>query len=533
MKRRAIRMQNKLLFLIAGTVLLIGLVCGLVSYFIIKDMGETSIGNEAVSIAQSVAYQIDGDKMKELISSQSNTDPYYLEMNDYFHGLLKLSGCTYLYAFAVGNTDDFMYVFDGSGADSEDFTPIGTMEAKDTFSIEAKDALERGISSASEIYDGGEWGDLISAFVPVRDSSGQIIGAVGCDYSADSVQDYYRNFRLLLIGVLGGVLGICLLCSLYILKKIFRGVAPVIAVIRKVAAGDLTAEVEVRTNDEIGRIGQEFSRMTKALRDMVEGELHTSQQLIQSSEMLQDNVLNRLGSAKAGSRENQASSSQMKVLRELSVNNGHSIEEIHRTVAAILVAKKEGDQNIQHLLGRTEACYQELLRVQSEIQDTNTRIQEITQINKNIQVIASQTKILAINATVEAARAGKAGRGFAVVAEEVHRLANLSADSAKEVDELTIQLLGGARKNHDKMIQVMKLVDNQKECVDLTSESFTNILSAVEGINQHLSRLDLSAEELKGFETKMEEVMIHLTNISIENLQMANGLKKHIEFFQI
>ena len=547
MKKRSVRMQTKLLLLITAITVIIGASTGIVGYLTIERIGEESIGKNAMTIAQTVSYQIDGDEFEQLEQSKDSKDSNYLRMNQFLNKVLTNTGCTYLYTFTKIDDESYMYVYDGSDPDSEDFSPLGATDKIDNYPSEAESTLINGNPSYSRLYDAGTWGKLSSAFAPITNSAGKIVGAVGCDYSAASILRYTLNFRILLLAVTGVLLLISLLISLLILHRLFHSIKKVISTIKQVGNGDLTAKFETESSDEIGQISRELAKMIFSLRQMVIDELKTSDHLLESSRLIKMNVLDIANSNMEtdvlANNTGEASSALSKIgkhdtqnimkLKALLHDNHNSMEAIHSSISMILAAENEGNSTINLLLARTSESYNHLVDVQTDIMNTSNSTQQINDISKTIQKLANQTNILAINASIEAARAGVAGKGFAVVASEVHKLADMSEISAKEIDLLANSLISHSFQSVNKMTEVMVSVESQSSCVNTTSDSFSSIIKAIGIMESRLNKLDQSAIHLDDFKDKVENILGNISEIAIKNAEAANELKFHLSKFQV
>lgn len=279
---------------------------------------------------------------------------------------------------------------------------------------------------------------------------------------------------------------------------------------RLVAAGNLKQVLDIQSGDEIGQLGANFNEMVNAMK-----------QLITQALALSDNV--------ASSAQEMAAASQQ--AGQVSDQISRTVEELAHGAADQSAAAIEGndllDSVVQGLGGLTTAIQQlaehteqawnavrgGLVSVDKQnekmaenvavaqsagraINELATKSDHIGAIIDSITQIASQTNLLALNAAIEAARAGEQGKGFAVVAEEVRKLAEQSADSAKQIAVLIEDMRKGVAQVVAEVERAGQLVAEQQQATDESATNFQDIAKAVEGVGGVVRQTVASTQEL-------------------------------------
>ena len=317
--------------------------------------------------------------------------------------------------------------------------------------------------------------------------------------------------RLLTIGgvaLLALIVGA--LAALIITLAIVRPLRKVIAAAERIAQGQLDVELTVDRGDEIGQLQRSSASMVAALRGMV---------------LQLQSGIGRLGQSAAALAE-QAREAQRGVTRQREETDqvAAAMAELAATAQGVAAdaeaAAGAGDQaerqvsDGQAVIGRSLAGIETLgvdVRSAAErLEGVSHDSQAISSVLDVIKAVAEQTNLLALNAAIEAARAGEQGRGFAVVADEVRALARRTQQSSVEIERLIVVLQKGGGEAVARMQQSETLLVDTLDSAGDTRRAFAGIATAVASIQQRNQQIAAAAVQQRGV---AEEVAVNVTRI--------------------
>ncbi|KXG79714.1 methyl-accepting chemotaxis protein [Pseudomonas mosselii] len=278
--------------------------------------------------------------------------------------------------------------------------------------------------------------------------------------------------------------------------------------------GDLTRRLEIHNHDEFGILGTAFNRFVERI--------HGSIREVSSATEQVNEVALRVISASNSSMSNSDEQSNRTNSVAAAINQlGAAAQEIagnaaqasqHASSARLLA--EEGQQVVQRNIDAMNRLSNLIVTSSEHIETLNNKTVNIGQILEVITSISQQTNLLALNAAIEAARAGEAGRGFAVVADEVRNLAHRTQESAQQVQTMIEELQVGARESVDTMGQSQRHSQDSMEIANQAGErlgSVTQRIGEIDGMNQSVATA-----------TEEQTAVVDSINMDINEINMLN-----------
>ncbi|MCX4075099.1 methyl-accepting chemotaxis protein TlpC [Bacillus subtilis] len=349
-----------------------------------------------------------------------------------------------------------------------------------------------------------------TAYMPLKDQNGNIIGMLytGANQSilASLTQSLFTQFAIVLVIVIM----VSVILVLVFTRKINKRLNALKSAFESAGNGDMTIEVSDKTGDELSELSVYYNKMRMKLNDTIQTVQQSALQLASASQQLS-----------AGAEEtNQASEKITEAVQQIAngaqdqitrIENSESslkqasadIRDISANTAAIadkgqLAQSKAdiGQKEIANVQAQMDAIHQSIQKSGEIIHQLDGRSKQIEQILSVITQIADQTNLLALNAAIEAARAGEQGKGFAVVADEVRKLAEESQQSAGQISKLIIEIQKDMNRSARSVEYVKTEAAEGVTMIQRTRDAFKEIAAATGEISAEISDLSASVTNI-------------------------------------
>ncbi|MDA1536773.1 methyl-accepting chemotaxis protein [Bacillus cereus group sp. BY17LC] len=294
--------------------------------------------------------------------------------------------------------------------------------------------------------------------------------------------------------------------------------------------GDLTARLQVNSNDEIGTIATSFNKMLENLQHIINRVQKTSVEVHSASEnMLEKTNISREATIKVQSSMsnlNESIQSQASSMEESSTAMDDMAVSVQRiaesasSVTELAVATSEqandGSSVIQKSVSQMTTIHDAVNATSEVVERLITHTKYIDTAVQSISNIAEQTNLLALNASIEAARAGEQGKGFAVVADEVRKLAEQSKTAATDINQLLHQIQQDTETASSMMSQGRSEAFEGIHVIREAGNSFTTIVEQVNKVSTQMQDISATAEEMAASAEEMNASLNNIASISTE-----------------
>lgn len=336
--------------------------------------------------------------------------------------------------------------------------------------------------------------------------------------------------RIVLIGLISLVLAIVI--SLGFAKTITDPIMLLLKDMEKVKEGDFSFRTNIKSKDEIGKLGAGFNVMLGAVATLISNIQGVSQEVSMSSQNLaasaeetsasSEEVTNGIVEIAKGASE-QANDSEKSTylannLSEKFTILENSTNEIDIVTKEVTNANLNGVRVITELHSKTKSNEEAIDRIESAIMDLDGKTKSISSILDTITSISKQTNLLALNASIEAARAGEAGKGFAVVADEIRKLAEGSNYATDEIQQIIINIQKDSDTTVNIMHEVKGIASEQTVAVSEANNSFDKISTSVKSITDKIESITKFVKELN---IDKEDIVQSIKSISSVSQQTA------------
>lgn len=364
-----------------------------------------------------------------------------------------------------------------------------------------------------------------------KETGWKVLGTVNTSEFSDQSAPILINTAIIVAVFI--ILGIVL--NIFFIRSIITRIRSLSIVARKVSEGDLTNQVDIKSNDEFGQLGNAFNTMILSLRTLLSRIERSSETLVTSSRQVEENVVqvsvvtkdiaHSVVELSSGAETQMVCTEETaKAIQEIASGIQHVAE---RASSAGYSVSKAADQTQQGNV-YIEKAIRQMDEIHDSVEETTLLVQDLgnksSEINKIVEVItgiSEQTNLLALNAAIEAARAGEHGKGFAVVANEVRKLADGSKQSAQQITTLI----------HSIQEQIDQVVENiQKEKIQTadglllmkeTGVNFSAILHAVEDVSNQMQEVSATAEQMSAGSEEVTASVEEMASISSESSSSA------------
>lgn len=289
----------------------------------------------------------------------------------------------------------------------------------------------------------------------------------------------------------------------------------------KVAAGDMTTRIELNNRDELGELTDEFNNMTDRIAELVRSVRQTTTQVDQQATRVNDTAISN---SEAVTRQMDENGRINEAMSQMVEAVGEVTQSAHRVADSATAVEKDSETGRGVVSGTVETINRLASEIASAV-DVVNRVNEdsnnISQVLVEIKAIAEQTNLLALNAAIEAARAGEQGRGFAVVADEVRSLSQRTHKSTEEIEGMISRLQSGVGDAVTAMTNSHDVTQATVQQSGEVTEALSRIAEGISVIVDMSHQIAQAAEEQAAVSKDVNASVAHISELGTSTAENA------------
>jgi len=348
------------------------------------------------------------------------------------------------------------------------------------------------------------------------------VNDAGATQSGVTAQAQYDQGFTFTIAIMIGTLMLAMLIAFLFTQSITSPVKKLVQSIKQISEGDLRTAVEVSGKDELTELQVSTDAMLVSLRNTIQHISDSSGQLASAAEEMSSITEESLSGIQ---KQNMQTEQAATAVNQMTA----AVEEVARNAVAASQYTQDSEKSAAVGKGKVSETINSIKQLSNTVQQTTreieglaTQTQDIAKVLDVIRSIAEQTNLLALNAAIEAARAGEQGRGFAVVADEVRALAHRTQTSTLEIEQMVQGIQAGSAKAVQSMVQ-----SNSEAVMTLTIAQEANIAigeiaSAVSDINERNLLIATASEEQAHVSRSVDQNLVSIRDLSIQSSSAAS-----------
>lgn len=525
-------LKNKLLLTVSIVVLLLIAIITTQSISELNNRMNVDLEQELKSVGLLTAMNLDSDEVKDLLSEKGETNAKFTKIQkqlDMIQDQQGIMSWSYIWDVKdeggvnpIGYTSNLNEVYEAG----EIFTDLADEHVET-----AKLAIENNSTEVTDIFE-DPFGSWRTVFSPIKDDNGQQIALLGIDYSADYINTIIKTsvIKQIVIAIIGIL--ILLVLVYIIIDRLLKPLKKVVNVANQVANGELI-DVDLETSkDEIGKLSESIRTMVANLQHIILNIRNTSNHVSSAANQLtvhagetynsSTNIALDMNQITQNAEASMTMTEETAAAMEETATGIQQIADSANVAAESSIsasqASERGNEVVQQVIAQMELINDSVEQIGTTINGLHINTKKISEIVSLITAIADQTNLLALNAAIEAARAGEHGKGFAVVADEVRRLAEQSSQSATEI----YNLISSIQSDSNASITVMeKGKEDVKVGMAFTNEVgeiFKEILTSSEEVASQIREISAASQQISA---SSEEVAASVNNIKQSAEQSA------------
>ncbi|WLI05156.1 methyl-accepting chemotaxis protein [Pseudomonas sp. FP597] len=338
----------------------------------------------------------------------------------------------------------------------------------------------------------------------------------GVETAADSAAQTYANAQWIVGLIIVTALLATLLLAWLLTRSITAPIGQALSVARTIAAGDLSQPIKVQGNDEPAQLLGALASMQAQLQSTIRGISESAQQLASAAEEM-SSVMDQ------STRGLQAQNDEIEQAATAVNQMSAAVDEVAGNAVSSAEASQASDEDSKHghyqiseTITSIQNLVDEVLGASNKAEGLAVQAQDISKVLEVIRGIAGQTNLLALNAAIEAARAGEAGRGFAVVADEVRSLAQRTQDSTEEIEQMINAIQQGTQDTVDALNSSAEHAGQTLQRANGAGNALEKITAAISQISQRNLVIASAAEQQALVAREVDRSLVNIRDLSTQ-----------------
>lgn len=533
------RISTKIVITVMLAILCLVVISSGITYYIISKDLKTRTNQEAKSVWETVTENISIDEIKDLIASPSEDNANYSLIKNKLVLIRNAVDAQFLH-IVVKEGENYFYLADGVTETGQSALPMEPIESEYTSKY---DLVFQSKSPVFGTFDKFEGKILFSNYFPIFDSSNQIIAFLGTDFNiTDEVNASGEAFKLIAVLtfvfmlVVGGTLTL-------LIHNLLKPIPYLAKQCMRVAEYNLSENINTNFKGEFKVLADAMETLQLNNKVLVSSISQTSLQISENfsavqesshniSAMVEETTASLSDSTHAIDQQEDA----VKVMKEQSHELNTHLNSMEQTLfQTTLDGKKVEDstnasslelQQMKLQFEKTSKGFDELNKKMNELHDNSGLIKSIIE---TIRGIAAQTNLLALNASIEAARAGEQGRGFAVVAEEIRKLAEESAQSVSEIDQIIQKVLNEIQLSNQITSETNGLIATSQNSLEHAMHQYSSSEASIKAILVSINFLNEKVIFVKNVQGNFIETTQKVGTLSRENAERISQISASSE----